>query len=995
MKTKISFAISFFLLFFLCNVTVTKSQIFHAEWNADNGIPYHQSFDLNTGFNAFIFLNDGNIAFLLKQDCKIRIFNSLSGEKIRDIAIPSGVIDFCHDNRNLYLLLKDRVTRIALIVGETKNYKLKNNNNFEKISVISGKIYLYTNNNQTWKFSPKNTTLIPVSNDHLYLQKNMLASTEKKSSHSFSLQINGLKKTYNTVGKLASASLAGCNNENLYIDVQYIIHEVPLEIEREIWVISFDAGRFSEGHSTVKIPDCYYIHVKNDVLVNSEGAFYSLTSPAGVEILKIEEGIDITILELYKGYHFNFHLAKSKEENDLNAGLQKAPITRTEIINNAEPYETHTWYCNASNIKDYQCGGKQVVTPSWVTAGNHNALPYMWGGWSNLTQFDQGLLNNVSAGDCNTNGGGAGSSCAVGVDCSGFVSRAWSLSSKYGTSTLPNISTAYASFNELLPGDIVNYAGHHVRLIHTLNTNGTFYMIESSASGTDWRVGYNTYSAVNLQGTYIPRYYNDVITVVPDTIPPFTTIQTNNWHTGNFNVNFTDTDNSGIQALFWLPAELENSNWVASEQNGFLYDDFNNNITPSWTLIEPSWTIGSGTINQSNEALTQNNAYTTLIQDSTSAYLYQWKMKLSGSGTDKRAGIYIFSDSATAVQRNNAYMIYYRADLDLCQIYKSMNNTITLMTEDPCTIDETSWFDCKVIYDPLTGTITAYLNNEPITSWTDDAPLKGGKYLSLRTGACSALFDEFRVYRSRGNVANITTGGVNGLINSQNPNPGTPACKIFSAAIDLADNFRLTNITTNIDFSIPNTVTEIADISFPDVDTLHVLAPITARWNPSSDLNSGIIGYKYALGTSAGLDDILPWTFSTDTQAVCTSFLPIENLEYFFSVKGVNTAGLESYSSSSDGFMLATAASIVLPESNNSLLFFPVPASEAVHFIFSKNEICELKVTDVSGRIMQRSMITGATYSLDAKEYKSGLYFFTLKNLSDNIINKGKFVIVK
>ena len=99
--------------------------------------------------------------------------------------------------------------------------------------------------------------------------------------------------------------------------------------------------------------------------------------------------------------------------------------------------------------------------------------------------------------------------------------------------------------------------------------DGSFYMIESSASGTDWRVGYNNYTVVSLQGTYIPRYYVDVINVVPDTDPPQTTILTNNWNTTDFDVHFTDIDNSGIQSLFWLPAGLNGSNWTANQQIGF------------------------------------------------------------------------------------------------------------------------------------------------------------------------------------------------------------------------------------------------------------------------------------------------------------------------------------------------------------------------------------------------------------------------------------------
>lgn len=57
---------------------------------------------------------------------------------------------------------------------------------------------------------------------------------------------------------------------------------------------------------------------------------------------------------------------------------------------------------------------------------------------------------------------------AAGVDCSGFVSRAWGLTEKEGTSSLPNISTVISNWqnkvSQVKPGDALNRSGSHVRL---------------------------------------------------------------------------------------------------------------------------------------------------------------------------------------------------------------------------------------------------------------------------------------------------------------------------------------------------------------------------------------------------------------------------------------------------------------------------------------------------------------------------------------------------
>ncbi len=995
MKTK-HFLTQYLILLFLFFVIIIPSnaQKIQLPWDETAGIPYHISYDRNSGFDAFTFCENNQIAFLLKQDKKIRIFNIETGLKIQDITISIPAYDFAFYNNCFYLLSYNLIEKINVETEEHQIFELKNNDiYFEKINVSKGKIHLYTNNQTTWEIAENTGDPICISKNGLKIDDGIIATSTRLSNHSFAITINGVDKNFQTIKKLASAKITGFDGTNLYVDMQFIDHEIPLKVSREIWSMNVTKNGIDPKYKIISIPNCYYIHVTNEFYFSAFGSYYSLTDPEGTKIYSLDN-TTIKTSDSYIGYHYNYHTLKSPNEENSPQGNAKATITRPEIIANAEPFATHQWTCNAINIKNYTCNGKTVLTPSWVTVGSRVALPYMWGGWSSLTQFDQGLLNGVSAGDCNTTGGGAGASCAVGVDCSGFISRAWNLTSKYGTSTLPNISTAYASYTELLPGDIVNYAGHHVRLVHTLNTNGTFLIIESSASATDWRVGYSTYSVANLQGVYIPRYYQNVVNTVIDTIPPQTNMSTSNWHTGNFDVAFTDSDNSAIQSLYWLPTGLINSNWSASKNKGFFYDDFNTGINPQWTMIEPSWNISSGTINQTNESLSQNNAFTTLTQDSTTSYLYHWKMKLSGSNTDRRAGIYIFADSATANQRNNAYMIYYRADLDLCQIYKSENNSITLMTEDPCVIDETNWFDCKVTYNPATGDIVAFLNDKPITSWTDSVPLKKGKYISLRTGLCNASYDEFKVYKSRSDLVHITTGATE-MINCENPSPLIPACKIYSIAIDISNNFRFTSLETNIDLSAPLSIMNVNDIFPSDADTLIIGSPVNAFWNNSTDVNSGINGYRYALGTAPGTDDVVSWTWATDTSVLCTNILLQIGQMYYFSVLAENNAGLSSTTSISDGFLVLSSTKVLLIDNITKTKVYPLPAKENVNFFFPENNRYQLIITDMSGKIIQENEIEGSLFSFNIKNLNNGIFFFTLKNLSSGNLEKGKFSVVK
>jgi hypothetical protein len=195
-------------------------------------------------------------------------------------------------------------------------------------------------------------------------------------------------------------------------------------------------------------------------------------------------------------------------------------ITRAQIHNNADPFTKYSFTATSANIQSSSncpSAGGAVNTPSWVVVG-HNApgMAYCWGGFSSLTSFTTGLTNGKSAGDndCSTNGDCC-ESCALGVDCSGFVSHAWGLSSKYSTSTLPNISTAYSSASQVKEGDIFNLSGSHVRLVDTNYANGNFLLMESSA--VDWKVSYRSYTASQLT-SYTPRWYVNVDTTGSGTV---------------------------------------------------------------------------------------------------------------------------------------------------------------------------------------------------------------------------------------------------------------------------------------------------------------------------------------------------------------------------------------------------------------------------------------------------------------------------------------------
>ncbi|RLD51547.1 MAG: hypothetical protein DRI94_05730 [Bacteroidetes bacterium] len=198
----------------------------------------------------------------------------------------------------------------------------------------------------------------------------------------------------------------------------------------------------------------------------------------------------------------------------ISINLSYSQITDVQVLSNAQTYLNHTWTATANNIAvDENCSGNIVNTPPWVQLGSNTSIPYCWGGFLSLDDFDYYLTQGSSAGDDNTDGGWAGAGCAVGLDCSGYVSRCYGLSTHYSTSMMDSYTSIFGhhnSYNDLRNGDIVNYPSHHVRMVKHINDNGTYTIIEEAFGGGLKRVFEKTYTLSELS-SYNPQYLIDMV----------------------------------------------------------------------------------------------------------------------------------------------------------------------------------------------------------------------------------------------------------------------------------------------------------------------------------------------------------------------------------------------------------------------------------------------------------------------------------------------------
>jgi hypothetical protein len=78
---------------------------------------------------------------------------------------------------------------------------------------------------------------------------------------------------------------------------------------------------------------------------------------------------------------------------------------------------------------------------------------------------------------------------AVGIDCSGYISRCWKLPRSYSTRELPGLCIPLKSWDELKPGDILNTHNAHVLLFEDWYDAGrTAVIVYETGCPPTWKV---------------------------------------------------------------------------------------------------------------------------------------------------------------------------------------------------------------------------------------------------------------------------------------------------------------------------------------------------------------------------------------------------------------------------------------------------------------------------------------------------------------------------
>ncbi len=493
LKTITIFCLNLVILF----AGMQFNEVLFVPWGEGENQLKHESYPgLHNGPLSFQVENN-DIFILDTENKKLKTYTGKKLSASRSIEEPF-VIDFHVDGSKLYLMKQNDVyclengvkTRIAHLGDNKAMY-----NGFRQEGLnsrISG---------------PKGS--IALSQNYLAKSNIKAINVRRELPNNLILEIAGNEHRY-IIDEVASVDLIGTSAQgDYYVYAESILEHSPLRVQRYVLLIDADGNL----EHTLALPMQKYTYVFKEFFIGATGELYHMHSAKdGIHIIRWDLDSQKDTYTSYpdafsEEYHFNDFLVSEpeiEEENSLTKPTARS-INRAGALEIADEYVTHVWTATAANIGTTSI----VTTPEWIKVGQNQRVPYKWGGWNTVAEFDAGVAAGKLAGDRNTSAGVDWSGC-VGADCSGFVCVCWETTSRYTTSSFHQVTTELASFNDLLPADATNNAGSHIRLVVEWTAQGKLVQIEETASGNPgWAARYYTWNISDL-GSYKPVRYNSI-----------------------------------------------------------------------------------------------------------------------------------------------------------------------------------------------------------------------------------------------------------------------------------------------------------------------------------------------------------------------------------------------------------------------------------------------------------------------------------------------------
>jgi N-acetyl-anhydromuramyl-L-alanine amidase AmpD len=422
------------------------------------------------------------------------------------------------------------------------------------------------------------------------------------------------------------------------------------------------------------------------------------------------------------------------------------------------------------------------------------------------------------------------------------------------------------------------------------------------------------------------------------------------WQTQSFNATFQDIDNqSGVKERFYNVSSRNNglASFHSTTSTGFFRDEFHDAVS-LWTNQSGVFQSNNGIFTMADASQNNSNAYAQVTQQSSQTYFYTWKQRFNTTFANQRAGMHFFCSDPTLSNRGNSYFVYFREETNKVQLYKVINDAFTLVKEDSIPIFCNQWDEAAVKYNPNSGSITVFYNQQSVLQWIDVNPLLQGSAISLRSGACSVSFDDIYVYKTHGNNELITVG-IGQEINNQSDHQQASGC-LRLVAIDSAGNWNIPmDQLIQVDWT-PPALNQCYDGPGLDIDTVYQPV-LEGNWY-ADDVHSGISYSEISIGTAGNTGSLvqgLNTGLSTQFMVSPTGISP--GIIYYTTIVCSNQAGLSS-NITTDGQLYMNQAQVDTQNPLDAVLLYPNPVTNGLLTIQHLSFPVELLVYDLQGKLV-------------------------------------------
>lgn len=467
---------------------------------------------LNTAINSIYIYDNGKIDSNIQLDrfdivgIKVATDNGQTYVLGNDFSVSKVTND---GKLNVMYNIADVLATEAIF-----NFKVIDNDIYVSVSETDGsKTYRFSTDNSAGSVDAIEVINGNIVDEETYYQSTLIPEGDYNCGHTCVVTVlnkDGSERdsiTLHSDNFIVGAQYLGTNTDGNYIIKQYDM-DLTDKVEETIRTIDSNHNVVGCMKASEQI-----MNSLNQVKV-IDGNVYQLTAAnTGVSVDKImtenlpEEASFETELDKDAVAERQTTSTDTTAMTSTDITATAATISRSTIMSNAKAYHNQfTWTCSSSNLAALA----NWTRPRYISgAGSYTYMPYCWGGFSAPSQYRTGMTNGGRVGNINTSTAGHVSN-TYGVDCSGYVSRCWGLTSKRSTSTLPNVATkiTYASLQQ---GDMIVKAGSHVVLYEKADGNGGYILYEATKLNSYDRVAYTIRSITSLQnGSYVAYRYNNV-----------------------------------------------------------------------------------------------------------------------------------------------------------------------------------------------------------------------------------------------------------------------------------------------------------------------------------------------------------------------------------------------------------------------------------------------------------------------------------------------------